>query len=251
MAAFAEAIPTPADAVTAANMCSSSSSCSTSTCVSTASSSSSSSYCGKKQKRVHLKKRGFLEGLVPIAPVHKVVPACPIDDSDHFASRILPWLYLGGVRDTENPNLLREHGITHIVDLTPESNATHWKGISYLPVPVQDHSDQQITPHFNKIIAFIESAKQNNTAALVHCRLGISRSATAVIAYLMKMLCVPFVLARDIVRQCRPSINPNMGFITALTQYERQNSIDLSTPMSEYKVWLQLLSWGEGGTHGR
>eukprot|EP01064_Diplonema_japonicum_P037235 TRINITY_DN866_c1_g1_i3.p1 TRINITY_DN866_c1_g1~~TRINITY_DN866_c1_g1_i3.p1 ORF type:complete len:270 (+),score=33.83 TRINITY_DN866_c1_g1_i3:96-812(+) len=197
----------------------------------------------KPPKRVHLKKKGFLSNIGAIRPVSKVVPSCSVnfeEDEEQFASRVLPWLYLGGVKDAEDQMMIRKKGITHVVDLTTESNAVRWQGVTYLSINVEDHSDQLISPHFAKITAFIENARTNNSSTLVHCRMGVSRSATAVIAYLIQTLSIPFVLARDIVRQHRPSINPNMGFVAALTQFEH-SCIDDSTPMSVFKD--RLAEW--------
>lgn len=40
--------------------------------------------------------------------------------------------------------------------------------------------------HFDECIDFIQSAIDNNNSILVHCYFGVSRSASIVIAYIMK-----------------------------------------------------------------
>ena len=55
---------------------------------------------------------------------------------------------------------------------------------------------------------------------LVHCRVGMSRSATVCIAYLMRHLRVPLAVAQGLVRRGRPVINPNPGFTRQLQRYE-------------------------------
>ena len=55
---------------------------------------------------------------------------------------------------------------------------------------------------------------------LVHCKMGISRSASTVCAYLMKSLNWSLEQALSHVKTCRPIANPNDGFIQQLKIYE-------------------------------
>lgn len=52
-------------------------------------------------------------------------------------------------------------------------------------VPVDDISSASIIDHFETTFDFIDRVRKNGNL-LVHCMAGISRSATIVIAYLMK-----------------------------------------------------------------
>lgn len=49
---------------------------------------------------------------------------------------------------------------------------------------------------------------------------GVSRSAAIVIAYVMKHKKMTLVQAYQYVSKCRPCINPNIGFLKSLIQYE-------------------------------
>ena len=53
--------------------------------------------------------------------------------------------------------------------------------------PIKDRSEAaaDIAMHFDACVDFINSARACNGRALVHCRAGVSRSATVVIGYLM------------------------------------------------------------------
>ena len=51
---------------------------------------------------------------------------------------------------------------------------------------------------------------------LVHCFAGKSRSTSMVIAYLMVNQGMEYLTAFDLVREKRPSVNPNAGFCTQL-----------------------------------
>eukprot|EP01061_Rhynchopus_euleeides_P019420 TRINITY_DN31893_c0_g1_i1.p1 TRINITY_DN31893_c0_g1~~TRINITY_DN31893_c0_g1_i1.p1 ORF type:complete len:240 (+),score=77.88 TRINITY_DN31893_c0_g1_i1:184-903(+) len=194
------------------------------------------------------KKKDFLTSLVPIKPVEKIATveessSSLVDkDSDEFASVVFPWLLLGGARDAERVDLMERHQVTHVVNLTPESKMQKAEGFCYLFVEVGDHSDQPIHDHFESVIQFIEEARSRQGKVLVHCRHGVSRSATLVIAYLIKQLCIPLVLAKDVVKQARPMINPNLGFVDALINYQATLGIDVARPLSTYRSTLEQWS---------
>jgi protein-tyrosine phosphatase len=57
---------------------------------------------------------------------------------------------------------------------------------------------------------------------LVHCLAGVSRSATIVIAYLMKTQNLPFEQAYEVVRQKREFANPNQGFRKQLEEFYKK-----------------------------
>ena len=63
---------------------------------------------------------------------------------------------------------------------------------------------------------------------LVHCRAGVSRSATVCIAYLMQTLQLTTDQAFERVMLARPVVDPNLNFIQQLNRFETQlrDSID-------------------------
>lgn len=54
---------------------------------------------------------------------------------------------------------------------------------------------------------------------LVQCHAGKSRSASVVLAYLMKYKNMGFGTAMAYLKQRRPRVNPNVGFIEQLKLY--------------------------------
>ena len=106
---------------------------------------------------------------------------------------------------------------------------------SYLHLDLIDHCDECIifdpnnneaeskySHQFEQAIHFIKQAKERDEKILVHCKRGISRGATTVIAYLMIEKGLPFREAYELVRCQRPFINPNLGFVLQLETLQKK-----------------------------
>lgn len=71
---------------------------------------------------------------------------------------------------------------------------------------------------------FVDEARLQGTKCLIHCRVGVSRSATITICYVMKHLRMSLVQAYLFVRARRLNviIQPNLKFMYELLQYEQR-----------------------------
>lgn len=69
------------------------------------------------------------------------------------------------------------------------------------------------------LISFL-SARKNRSKCLVHCKMGVSRSASTVIAYAMKEFGWSLEKAYNYVKQKRSITRPNAGFMRQLHEYE-------------------------------
>jgi len=87
---------------------------------------------------------------------------------------------------------------------------------------VCDDGIDTLEPQLQPICDWIEKARCEGGQVLVHCRVGVSRSATVTIAYVMKHLSLPLVDAYLIVRSRRLSvlIQPNMRLLYNLCGWE-------------------------------
>ena len=86
-----------------------------------------------------------------------------------------------------------------------------------------DVDSADIKSHFDSIFDFINTGRRDSgRAILVHCNAGVSRSAAACIAYVMYSLGKPYRDAYQIVKEARPSIDPNPGFVRQLIQLEAE-----------------------------
>jgi len=82
--------------------------------------------------------------------------------------------------------------------------------------------NEDLLGHFEQCFNFIEQATSNGGKVLVHCEWGVSRSATVMIAFLMKKLHINYSEARKLLQSKRPEIYPNEGFVEQLLKYENQ-----------------------------
>lgn len=69
----------------------------------------------------------------------------------------------------------------------------------------------------------IETKSNNNNRVLIHCSLGVSRSPSIAVMYLMKKFKLHFQLAIDLVKYQRNKSCPQQSFMIELEQFEKQN----------------------------
>ena len=66
-----------------------------------------------------------------------------------------------------------------------------------------------------------DEGRKKGKGVLVHCQAGISRSATVVIAFLMKHERLTLNDAYMLVKEKRPVISPNLNFMGSLLKFEK------------------------------
>lgn len=140
---------------------------------------------------------------------------------------ILPGrLFLGSIGG-RHPDHLTAHGITHVlaIQMAASERPTNRPlppGIVEQHVSFDDHPGVDLLVRLPACLAFLETALRENPrhAVLVHCTAGISRSASVVIAYLMRRFAVPFETAYAYVATKRPIVCPNWGFQEQLRTWD-------------------------------
>lgn len=154
-------------------------------------------------------------------------------------SLIRPRLLLGDLETAINPHTVTKLGVTHIVSALPSRPALPAIScdLKHYHISVEDDPNADMFSHFDGTSDWITSALKSHTAhtVLVHCRMGVSRSSTLVIAHLMKTEGLSRRAAQASVFALRPCIKPNRGFQRQLDAYER-----LLTYSRD--MWMELLS---------
>ena len=137
-------------------------------------------------------------------------------------SQILKFLYLGNYKHSSDNKELKKLKINYILNCAIEChNYNLPKNIKELHLKVKDSETFDILNYFDTANEFINKCKLMGGICLVHCKLGVSRSTTFVIAYLIKYANLTTDEAFAFVKSKRSSIKPNDGFMRQLYMYER------------------------------
>ncbi|KAM9997459.1 hypothetical protein ACTFIZ_010954 [Dictyostelium cf. discoideum] len=147
--------------------------------------------------------------------------------SQLYPSEIIKdFLYLGGVENAGNRQQLINLKITHIVNMASELDDVYPHLYKYYRANLDDRPKANIYDHFEPVIQFINDCKKQGGRVLIHCAMGISRSTTVVLAYLMKEDHMTYTDAFTFCKQKRSCINPNFGFVKQLKDYQQHLTLE-------------------------
>jgi len=137
-------------------------------------------------------------------------------------NEIIPNLFLGNMYYSSDD--LINNGIYHIINLSCDENnfSNQNSKFTFYNKKLNDTPNQNIIIHFEELFNIIEKILIQNKKILIHCEAGISRSSTIVIAYLMKTKKMGYEKSLEFVREKRPIVDPNLGFIVQLMDYEKK-----------------------------
>ncbi|KIH66634.1 dual specificity phosphatase, catalytic domain protein [Ancylostoma duodenale] len=103
--------------------------------------------------------------------------------------------------------LLRVVG--YILNMTREVDNFFPLHFKYVKISVPDDASTNLLNQWNLTYSFIKEAKESGKVCLVHCKKGISRSSSTVIAYAMKEYGWSLEHALAYVKKRRNCITPN------------------------------------------
>lgn len=147
-------------------------------------------------------------------------------------SKIHNGLYLGDMNSAFDHNFLRRKGIKAVISFCipmeyqwysqlTKKPYIQLSDISYTNFPIMDDSSEIISYRFRNVCDLIDMFLKAKHPVLIHCYMGVSRSSSFMISYLMRKYKVSYDKAYQFVKQRRPIINPNPGFILQLKEYEK------------------------------
>ena len=148
-------------------------------------------------------------------------------------SKILNWCYLGSYQNACNYADLKDLKINYVLNCAAECQNKNFPEINYFQVKVNDFPNFNISLFFNKTNEFINKAKLSGGNILIHCQLGISRSTTCLIAYMIKNMGYSTVTAMQFIKNKRPQIMPNFGFLQQLKNYEQRLKFENNNELND------------------
>lgn len=182
-------------------------------------------FTAEKKARSVLVLNGTLNDFFMIFPFRCNGLHAPIDTHDIYPSQILDFLFLGSQQNSSSRDQFSNLIIQRVLNCASLEVSNTFDTLSnngekyivkYCDLPIDDSPSQDLTNYFETATRFIEKSRIQKKNVLVHCRAGRSRSAAMVIAYLITYQHQTFTQAFEYVKQCRPNISINSGFLNQL-----------------------------------
>lgn len=157
---------------------------------------------------------------------------------DKECSRIAGHIYLGSDAVAKNREILRQNGITHVLNCVGFVCPEYFKSdLVYKTLWLQDSPSEDITSILYDVFDYFEDVREQGGRVFVHCCQGVSRSTSLVIAYLMWMEGQSFEDAFQYVKAARGVTNPNMGFACQLLQCQKRVHAVPASPNSMLRMY--------------
>lgn len=129
---------------------------------------------------------------------------------EHDADMILPNLWLGNKKASQDEEFLKRNNIKYILSVIDESpnikNNTmhHWIKIKDAEV-CDDKFKNEMLLQIDNAVNFINLGLSNNCGVLVHCKRGHHRSANMIVMFMMKYLNIGYLPAIIYINKIRPT----------------------------------------------
>ncbi|XP_074888645.1 serine/threonine/tyrosine-interacting-like protein 1 [Buteo buteo] len=145
-----------------------------------------------------------------------------LDNFQPYPVEILPAkLYMGNFKQACDQQIQKDLKIKAQVNISEQPATMFAEGGKYLHISVPDSLEADLFSSFATISHFID-AQLDHGAVLVFSSLGISRSSTATMAYLMHSCQFSLKRAWDYVLKCKTNMRPHRGFVKQLSDWETQ-----------------------------
>ena len=138
------------------------------------------------------------------------------DDDDDRMNYIIDNIYLGNSEAASDEQYLKQYNITTVINCANDL-VSDYQDIKFLELNLFDYIEQNLFPKFEVAYKFIKLNSKHNI--LIHCVLGMSRSASLVIFYLMKEKGWDYDTCFRYTKERRPIVEPNYGFEQQLREY--------------------------------
>lgn len=150
-------------------------------------------------------------------------------------SEITPSLLVGRRPHPDAASELTSRGVTHVVSCLEAKAKPEVSFLAadfdHLFLPITDDLSHSLESDISTWFDFIDAARASNPKAkvLVHCEVGVSRSASLAIALLMRDDKLTYLEAFEQVRGKRVQVLPNLTFASELQRLEHRLQPDRET----------------------
>ncbi|KAK4509219.1 uncharacterized protein ATC70_007569 [Mucor velutinosus] len=148
------------------------------------------------------------------------------NEYDFVISEIIPnFLYLGPeIVTTDQVSGLRQRSIKRVLNMAEECDDDVpglKENFAYQKIAARDTVEMQnVQGTLKKAVQVIDDSKKHHEPIYVHCKAGKSRSAAAILAYLVISENWTLKKAYRHIVKARPNISPNIGFVAELMKME-------------------------------
>jgi hypothetical protein len=149
---------------------------------------------------------------------------CAWEDEGNHAKIYLGPALSAGAKAYESLVAANVGAILNCTPHIPCHHRRHHNTMRYLQVPVRDHAGADILTYLPEATSFLDTHLRQGTSVLVHCEMGVSRSATVVLAYLMRYHNRTRDESYILLKQRRPSMDPNEGFWQQLLLWQHRTT---------------------------
>ena len=125
-------------------------------------------------------------------------------------------IYLGDAEAASDEDYLKSYNITTVINCADDIHSSY-KDLKFLELKIYDIEGQSLFPKFEIAYEFIKINNKGNI--LIHCFLGMSRSASLVAFYMMKEKGWDYDTCYKYMKERRPIAEPISGFAQQLRQY--------------------------------
>jgi len=148
----------------------------------------------------------------------------------NISDEVFPGIHLGDRGAAKNAFYLKKIGVTHVLNtaegkrsglVDTNENFYYPYGIKYKGLKLLDVAQTNIAVHFAEVAQYIDEALSSGGKVLVNCLMGMSRSSTCVLAYLMICQNMTAADALTAVRRHR-EVRPNDGFLKQLADLDNK-----------------------------
>ena len=168
---------------------------------------------------------------------------------DYAYCQVMEGLFLGAEVGANSKLIFEKHNIKRVLSLGIAMEPAFPDKCDYMTISIEDSRNEDIYQFFENTYKYIDKAINDKAPIFVHCQAGISRSASAVIAYFIKKYKWTYLEALSFVSENRDFINPNKGFEKQLIEYQlrcntgvisdKRFKKNINKHIRSTKVWIE------------